>query len=61
VNVIMGCVSSYSVAMLFNGGALEESQPSQNIRQGDPLSSYLFIMCMEVLGFLIRDKCDSEL
>lgn len=45
----------------FNGGALKESQPSQNIRQGYPLSSYLFIMCMAVLGFQIKDKCDSEL
>ena len=61
INVIMSCISSSSVAVLFNGGALEESHPTRGIRQGDPLSPYIFIMCMEVLGFMIKDKCDSKL
>lgn len=61
VNVIMSYISSSSVAVLFNGGALEESHPMRGIRQGDPLSPYLFIMCMEVLRLMIKDKCDSKL
>ena len=47
--------------MLFNGGALEGFQQSRGIRQGDPLSPYIFIMFMEVLGFMKKDKCDSKL
>ena len=46
--------------MLFNGGALESFQPTRVIRQGDPFSSYLFILCMEVLGTLIVEKCEES-
>jgi len=49
------------VAVLLNEGDLEESHPMSGIRQGNPLSPYLFIMCMKVLGFMIKDKCDSKL
>ena len=61
VNVIMSYILSSSVAVLLNEGDLEESHPMRGIRQGNPLSPYLFIMCMEVLGFMIKDKCDSKL
>ena len=61
VNVIMSYILSSSVAVLLNEGDLEESHLMRGIRQGNPLSPYLFIMCMEVLGFIIKDKCDSKL
>ena len=59
--VIMRCISTSLISMLVNGGALEPFQPSRGIRQGDLMAPYIFIMCMEVLGFLIKDKCDSNL
>lgn len=57
IQIIMSCVSSTSTSILFNGGTLEPFLPSKGIRQGNPLSSYLFILCMEVLGRIIEDKC----
>lgn len=60
VSLIMSCVSSSTISMLFNGGALESFQLTRVIRQGDPFSSYLFILCMEVLGTLIVEKCEES-
>ena len=56
----MSCVSSSSISILFDGGALEPFLPSKSIRQGDPFFPYLFILCMGVLGAFIADKCNSN-
>ena len=61
ISLIMSCVSTSSVSLLVNGGALDSFLPSRGIRQGDPLSPYLFILCMEVLGALITEKCHANL
>ena len=61
ISLIMSCVSSSSISILFNRAALEPFLPSRGIRQGDPFSPYLFILSMEVLGALIAEKCNFEL
>ena len=61
IALIISCVSSSSISILFNGGALEPFHHFRGIRQGDPLSPYLFILCMEVLGAMITEKCSSKL
>ena len=56
IAIIMDCISSTSVSVLFNDGKLPTFSPSCGIRQGDLISPYIFIMCLEYLGLLIHDK-----
>jgi hypothetical protein len=60
VRLIMDCVSSSTISILFNGGRMEEFSPSRGIRQADPLSPYLFILCMEYLSLRIFEACQNK-
>ena len=61
IELIMSCILSVSTSVLFNGGMLDPIHPSKGIRQGDPLSPYIFILCIEFLGQLIEGKCREKL
>jgi len=54
VEVIMNCITSCSMNILWNGEPMEPFKPSRGIRQGDPLYPYPFVACMERLLQLIE-------
>ena len=56
VKLIMFCVQFFSVSLLWNGLKLPVFSPTRELRQGDPLSPYLFVMCIEKLACLINKK-----
>ncbi|XP_057739925.1 uncharacterized protein LOC130957039 [Arachis stenosperma] len=55
-NIILCCVSSISYKILWNGCKTEAFLPTRGIRQGDPMSPYLFVMAMEKLSHLIEEN-----
>ena len=56
VELIILCVSTVSYQVIRNGVEVGPIIPSRGFRQGDPLSPYLFIICVEVLSSLIRNR-----
>lgn len=56
INWIMQCITTVTYSFLINDAVYGAVQPQRGIRQGDPLSPYIFILCGEVLSSL----CKSE-
>lgn len=52
VQWIMQCITTVTYSFLLNGTAQGYVKPSRGVRQGDPLSPYIFILCSEVLSGL---------
>lgn len=49
---VMKCIESVSYSFLVNRTPQGSVKPFRGIRQGDPLSPYIFILCTEVLSAL---------
>lgn len=54
IKLIMLCVRTVSFSVLINGSPRGYIKPERGIRQGDPLSPYLFILCAEVFSHLMN-------
>lgn len=61
VNLVMKCVTSVSYSFLLNGRPRGEVAPSQGIRQGDPISPYLFLIVSEGFSSLLQKAEENSL
>ena len=56
--LIMRCVSTVTYSIKINGTPRGHIITSRGIRQGDPLSPYIFLLCAEGLSALIQSAVD---
>lgn len=52
----MSCITSSTLSLKWNNEQLESFAPERGLRQGDYMSSYLFVLCMEKLALMIQEK-----
>lgn len=59
VNWIMLCVSTVSYSISFQGSMIGPIIPRRGLRQGDPLSPYLFLLCVEGLSLSLKSAAHT--
>lgn len=60
ISRIMRCVKTVSYSRLINGQLGAQLLPSRGLCQGDLISPYLYLICVEGLSFLLNEAKTSS-
>lgn len=60
MNVIMHSLSSVETNVNWHGSCNEYFRPQRGIRQGDPISPFLFLLCMDKLTHQIEEEIRNK-
>ena len=60
VDMIMQCIMTVSYSILVNGQPTGLIYPSRGLRQGDPLSPFLFLFCAKGLNALLCQAANNK-
>lgn len=56
IDLTMFCITSSSMQTFWNGEMAAALTPSRGIRQGNPISPYIFVLCIERLAHAINKE-----
>ena len=60
IRLIMNCVTSVSYEVLINGSPQPQFKPLCDLCQGDPLSPFRFVLCMNVLSQALDKSAENR-
>ena len=60
IDLIMACLETSSISIMWNGQISKSFNPSRGVRQGDPLSPYLLILCLNHLSLLLDSALHTK-
>lgn len=61
ISMIMHCITTITYSILINGVANDSVIPTRGLRQGDPLSPYLFLLCVDGFSSLINEAARNQM
>lgn len=60
VSRIIQCITSVSFSFKINGSVFGSLIPTRGLRQGDPISPYLFLLCADAFSLLLTKAANDR-